>query len=311
MRIPTISLLLCMTCLASLGQVARVVPIDTTDSALRSTSGAVLIDGALWTHGDSGTPKELVRVNLETGRASARLMVSRTENIDWEEITHDGQCVYIGDVGEWDGCRRGWRVYRIPIEHLKNEVAECEAEKIDFVFPGCNDRIMRERTNNFDCEAMVVVGDSIYLFTKNWGDPYAQQCTDVYALSKVPAATKQTARLVGRIPTGGMLTAAALDGNTGTLALVASVRVDRSPGRTDENGASTILCIVPDFEAGARAGHWPNLTTDTLYCEEQRFKAQVEAIVWANDSTMLMTSELSNFSAHTYREAAIWRYDLR
>jgi hypothetical protein len=70
----------------------------------------------LWTHNDSGQP---ILVALDAnGAVLRRVRVSGAQVEDWEAIgagpCPDGQCIYIGDIGDHDGTRRNITIYRLP-----------------------------------------------------------------------------------------------------------------------------------------------------------------------------------------------------
>ena len=60
----------------------------------------------------------------------------------------------------------------------------------------------KSNTTNFDCEAFIVSGDSIYLFSKEW----KQKRTSVYVISKLPG--QHIAQLKESYNVKGLITAA-------------------------------------------------------------------------------------------------------
>ncbi|MGC9330765.1 MAG: hypothetical protein ACP5DZ_02680, partial [Bacteroidales bacterium] len=60
-------------------------------------------------------------------------------------------------------------------------------------------------STNFDCEAIIAKGDSLYLFSKNWGNLK----TYLYALPKVPG--EYPATLKDSFNVQGLVTGAAID----------------------------------------------------------------------------------------------------
>jgi hypothetical protein len=66
---------------------------------------------------------------------------------------------------------------------------------------------------NFDCEAMIVNSDSIYLFTKQW----TANKTSIYSLSKTPGT--QVAKLISTFNVQGLITGASFVENKQIIAL--------------------------------------------------------------------------------------------
>ena len=93
--------------------------------------------------------------------------------------------------------------------------AQVEAEEILFTYPE-QKSFLPAKKHNFDCEAMVCVGDSLYLFTKN----RENHKTDLYGFSKIPGTYK--AKHLGEFDAQGLITGAAFTSSTkgNELALV-------------------------------------------------------------------------------------------
>src|SRR5690606_24654166 len=93
----------------------------------------------------------------------------------------DSSYVYIGDFGNnHHGSRTDLHILKIAKDSLTagNPVPEF----IGFTY---SDQILGESDSDktdFDCEAMIISGDSIYLFTKQW----SSKRTSLYALPKTP-----------------------------------------------------------------------------------------------------------------------------
>ena len=68
--------------------------------------------------------------------------------------------------------------------------------------------------HNFDCEAMISKGDSLFLFSKNRGDFR----TDVYGLPKTPG--EYVTSIIGSYDSEGLVTGADFRNNDGTGELV-------------------------------------------------------------------------------------------
>lgn len=152
-------------------------------ATVKETSGLIFLDGFLWTHNDSGGEPVLYKLDTLRGKVRATLTITNARNVDWEEITRDQDYIYIGDFGNNLGNRKDLLIYKVSKAAITGaENGEAEAEIIRFAYGDQLDFNIANRSNNFDCEAMLASGDSLYLFSKNWAD----QHTRLYALPKTP-----------------------------------------------------------------------------------------------------------------------------
>jgi hypothetical protein len=163
---------------------------------------------------DSGHPAELLLFKLGSTSAPQVINISGAGNHDWEELTMDEQYVYIGDIGNNTGTRKDLVIYRVRKEAILKDT-EAKADEIFYTYPE-QESFLPAKKHNFDCEAMVCVGDSLYLFTKN----RLNYKTDLYSLPKIPG--NYGARHLGQFDAQGLITGAAFrNSNSGNeLALV-------------------------------------------------------------------------------------------
>jgi hypothetical protein len=144
-------------------------------------------------------------VDSASGSVMRRVMVSNTENIDWESVTQDDSVIYIGDFGNNYGSRKNLRILKIAKLDLLNPLTDSvQAGFISFVYADQSDFSPRLNQTNFDCEAFFYHNDSLHLFSKNWGD----QQTRHYVLPSV--AGKYTACPIETFNAGGLITDAAV-----------------------------------------------------------------------------------------------------
>ena len=176
------------------------------------SSGLVLYDGCLWTHNDSGWSPNLFCLDPENGDLIRETWVANAQNRDWEEITRDDDFLYIGDFGNNNGNRTDLVIYKVPLDKLSEDTAMAAA--IFFDYPDQTEFDSRPLDNDFDMEAMISFGDSLYLFSKNWTDLQ----TRLYALPKTPGTF--TARLVDSFNVNGLITGAAIRSADGLVVLV-------------------------------------------------------------------------------------------
>ncbi|MCO5233402.1 MAG: T9SS type A sorting domain-containing protein [Chitinophagales bacterium] len=169
-------------------------------SAVSETSGLFLWNEFLWTFNDSGGEAALYALDPNTGSVMHKLIVAGAANYDWEDIAVDDNFVYIGDIGNNNGNRRDLKIYKFPIEDLEKDTAHAIA--IHFSYEDQVDFTTNPNKNDYDAEALVSIGDSLYIFSKNWVN---SRCR-IYALDK--NQENQEAKLLNEFFSNGMITGA-------------------------------------------------------------------------------------------------------
>lgn len=149
------------------------------DDKLKETSGLIHWNGRLWTHNDD-TDTNLYALDTVTGKNLETYHLDGVVNKDWEEIAQDESYLYIGDFGNnASGNRKDLNILKVEKESLLRK--KPLIENINFVFEDQKDfENNKPNKTNFDCEAFVVVEDSIFLFTKQW----KSKQTTIYKLPK-------------------------------------------------------------------------------------------------------------------------------
>lgn len=152
------------------------------DSSLSGSSSLFYWQGRLWSSNDHGDLK-IYSIDTSDGRTMDS-MACNLRFADMEEVAQDEEYFYFGDFGNNNRPQRSTvSIYRMAKSDLLQGV--CQTDTIFFSFYGYSPDEEGSRglpTTDFDCEAMIAAGDSLYLFTKQWS---AQQ-TVCYALPKVP-----------------------------------------------------------------------------------------------------------------------------
>lgn len=150
-------------------------------AALTETSGLIKWDNLIWTHNDN-TDTHLYALDPQDGHIVHSYLLSGVTNTDWEEISQDENYIYIGDFGNnGQGNRTDLKIFRINKSSLQDNTPVTDvlyfsySNQINFSPSAANQ-------TDFDCEAMIVSADSIYLFTKQW----LSNKTSVYSLPKTP-----------------------------------------------------------------------------------------------------------------------------
>ena len=169
--------------------------VASLDKKVEGTSSLFFLDGRLWTCNDHG---RLCLYALDTLRGRIDSVVDLGVKVfDLEEVTQDDGYLYFGDFGDNRGVRNDLRILRLAKQDLR--LRRYRFDTIRFTYP---DRKDGSLARDFDCEAFVAVGDSLYLFTKQW----VSQGTTCYALPKAPGRHKARRRY--SLNTRGLVTAA-------------------------------------------------------------------------------------------------------
>jgi hypothetical protein len=159
-----------------------VYPIGTLTPDITESSGLIYDNGYVWSHNDAGNGPEIYKIAPGSGKIIQTLIVTNYPNIDWEDIACDSTYFYIGDIGNNDGIRTDLKVLRISKAQFMGSSAKnvnVTAEAIAFSY---TDQTPASSKNNYNCEALTSMGDSLYIFTKDKGDFK----TRVYQLAKIP-----------------------------------------------------------------------------------------------------------------------------
>lgn len=186
---------------SSISFAQEISTITTLSNVINETSGLIFMSGKLITHNDSGNEAILYEIDSISGEISRTVEISNAVNTDWEDITFDDNYIYIGDFGNNLGMRSDLKIYRIAIiDYLTNDTIN--AEIINFSYADQTNFDNQLYAHNFDAEALISRGDSIYIFTKNWLDLKS----NIYSLPKTPG-TYATNR-IDQLETTGLITGA-------------------------------------------------------------------------------------------------------
>lgn len=144
---------------------------------ISETSGIVFLDNEILTFNDSGGKPELYVLKPSSGKIKRTIKIKNASNVDWESITQDKDFIYIGDTGNNYGNRKNLVIYKVSKHDIKkhNKVV---AEKIYYSYENQKTFVKENHNNNFDCEAMTIYKNQLFLFTKNWKDNQ----TNIYSL---------------------------------------------------------------------------------------------------------------------------------
>ncbi len=251
-------------------QVTLVTPLQ---SSLDETSGLIYLNQKLITHNDSGGKPFLYELDSVSGNVSRIVVVGNATNIDWEDLCYDDTYIYIADFGNNNGSRTNLKVYRILISDYFTSVNDTvTADTIHFSYSDQTDFTSSQYSTNFDAEALISYNDSLYIFTKNWGN----NRTNIYALPKMPG-TYQINK-IDSINSQGLVTGAAFNSLSNTIVLsgytaLAPFAIEISNFNINELSSGTINRYLLQMPSG--------------------FSYQVESITAVNQNQYYLTAEKS------------------
>ena len=132
------------------------------------TSGLIFLNDKLITHNDSGNEPALFELDTVSGEITRKVIIRNATNVDWEDICYDDTYIYIGDIGNNSGSRTDLKIYRVSITNYLDAANDTvSADTIQFNYSDQSDFTPGSNQTNFDAEALISLGDSLYIFTKN------------------------------------------------------------------------------------------------------------------------------------------------
>jgi hypothetical protein len=274
-------LFLCLNFAVANAQLTAFTKKAVLPRSLRESSGIECIAGKLWSFEDSGNSPSIFSLDSNTGVVLQQVNISNFKNTDWEDIAYDSNYIYIGDFGNNDGNRKDLRVLRIARASIDTSAMQSvTAEAINYSYPDQTSFVV-DGNNNFDCEALLSFGDSLYLFTKNHGNFQSR----LYSLPKTPGT--YSAHLISQYDVKGKITAAAINPSNNQVALL---------GYQNSHFGSFILFlngfVGNDFFSG---------TKKRLSIVDNTIDWQTEGLAYITDERLVLTCESSTaFPASLY-----------
>lgn len=170
---------------------------------LTECSGMVALhENAIALVNDGGNAPELFIVDT-LGQLIHKSEIPGVKNVDWESLAFADGVLYIGDFGNNRNKRIDLTIYRLQMGAFFSQGKMEVLEPIYFAYEDQHDFPPDGPQRNYDLEAMVLLNDSIFLFTKNRTKPF-DGYTHCYGLSIKPG--KQTAQRLQSYQTGLGLT---------------------------------------------------------------------------------------------------------
>jgi hypothetical protein len=186
--------------------------LSSLSNEIAESSGLLYLNNQIITHNDSGGEAALYEIDSLTGTVVRKVIIENAINTDWEDICADETSIYIGDVGNNTGNRTDLKIYKINInDYFNNDTVV--AEIIHFEYADQSNYSNQLFTTNYDAEALIVLDDSLYLFSKNWAN---SNCT-IYALPKDSGSYQISA--IDTLENTGLITGASLNSFSNKLIL--------------------------------------------------------------------------------------------
>ena len=236
---------------------------------LDETSGIMKLGNDFWMHVDD-SDKSIYRIDTQSDSIFQKVTILNSSNQDWEDIFCDDKYVYIGDIGNNGGNRHNLRFYRIDRTEIDSTTTSVNSEKIKFTY---SDQTVFNTNNGnyYDCEAFIVLHDTIHMFTKGWRNRWTKH----YMLPAVPGS--QVAQLVDSFNVDGLITSAAIQGDSLVVLL----------GLNYVNGSKSFVWTLSNFTG-----------SDFFGGNKRRFEigninnvGQVEAICFSDTNKCFITNE--------------------
>ena len=141
-------------------------------SEIHESSGLVAMSDSLFiTHNDGGDEPVLYVVN-RSGEVASKVYLRGEVNFDWEDLAVMGDgSVLVGEFGNNAQTRRDLALLKLPpFQTWSSDTID--VVRIPFMFGDQVEFPPPNTHKNFDCEALACVGDSVFLFSKNWSEPF-------------------------------------------------------------------------------------------------------------------------------------------
>jgi PKD repeat protein len=243
--------------------------IDSTQ--LFETSGILNNNNNFWTHVDDGD-NSIYRIDTLSDSIFQRVTISNATNIDWEDITSDGNYIYIGDVGNNNGNRTDLRFYRVLKSNINSSTTAVNAGKIRYTYSDQVNFATLPHNNFYDCEAFIYLNDSIHLFTKGWVNKWTKH----YVLSADTGA--HVAQFVDSFYVDGLITSAAIQGDSLVILL----------GIEYWGANECFLWMLNDFSGS----HFFSGNKRRFYLGNPYYIGQTEGICFTDTNKGYITNEL-------------------
>lgn len=225
------------------------------DSAIDESSGlAHASDSSYYTHND-GPDNRLFEISKK-GQLLNVHEIANAKFIDFEEMAEDDTHYYLGDIGNNSNQRKNLRIYKVDKKDFTKVDTILYRYADQEAFPPSD-----KKKKNYDCEAFVHYHDSLFLFSKNRGYKLVKMYGIPAKAGTYVAHAKDSLYLTGQI------TSADLSPDKSKLALLAY-------------GKIYIFALYNGLKL-----------TNPFYCVKFPQSGQTEAILFVDNTKMIITNE--------------------
>jgi hypothetical protein len=182
-------------------------------SEIPESSGLILYDSLLWTFNDSDNGVYLFGVDLDNGSKQKIITLQNAENADWEDISQDESSIFIGDIGN-SVDRDSMTIYILKKSDIDNNYEQdCSVNKLRFIFEDQANYSPGSYSTAYDCEALIAIDDSLYVFTKDWVNSHSV----IYSIPKTPGS--YAAKRIAEFNSHGLVTGAGYNRDKNQIAI--------------------------------------------------------------------------------------------
>ncbi|EPJ53810.1 MAG: hypothetical protein OFPI_09220 [Osedax symbiont Rs2] len=176
------------------------------DPKLDEISGLATSDDKIWGINDSGGEATLYAFDPQTYQLIQSILLPQTSNSDWEDLAQDKHYIYVADTGNNFAIRQRLNIYKVPLAAIQAKgsvwIASIESTQKLTIEYADRQGVLPSKSHNFDSEALTVVNDKLWLFSKNRADSQ----TKLYKIDREMG--EQLIAPVASYPVGGLITAA-------------------------------------------------------------------------------------------------------
>lgn len=139
--------------------------VATLPPSINESSGLITLDGQLITHNDSGDRPLLYQIDT-TGIITDKVQYDYLYNKDWEAITSSKNAIHIADIGNNRGNRKDLKIYNVIKNAVWQEDIDLDVSNLSYATQ--TDFTIRPQKHSYDAEAVIVINEVMYLFSKDW-----------------------------------------------------------------------------------------------------------------------------------------------
>ena len=250
------------------------ISITELDPELAEISGLTFNGSEFIAINDSGNGPFVYFLDSSDFTVKRKLEIPGVKNTDWEDLAWSDGKIYIGNFGNNFGNRRDLSL--IAVNLPANDSSDLAVRQVDFAYSGQKSYLQKPYNHSWDCEALVVNGDSVLLFSKDWADRLCR----LYLLE--PDSENKVISPIDSLNFGFLITGSFYEDNTDRLYLC---------GYEEEN---TYVAILDDFIKKGFRGSLRIMMLDELRAR------QVESIC-VLDNYVYLGSERTKFREAIYK----------